>query len=145
MRRNCAAVCGMRTDMMASQALAEAIRCETGQMPQMRAVEAGHLVKRTALGESLESAHLGYMKMRVFNLTLRIQLDGDLAVSFEAGYRVDRDGLCHNSNSFGDQAPKRVSAGMSSGSPVISAVSAVWNVSAEGGQPGKKTSTFTNS
>ena len=41
MRRNCAAVCGIRTDMMASQALAEAIRCETGQMPQMRAIRLG--------------------------------------------------------------------------------------------------------
>ena len=40
-RRNCAAVCGMRTDMMASQALAEASRCETGQMPQMRAIRLG--------------------------------------------------------------------------------------------------------
>ena len=41
MRRSCAAVCGMRTDMMASQALAEAIRCDTGQMPQMRAIRLG--------------------------------------------------------------------------------------------------------
>ena len=49
--------------------------------------QAGHLVKRPALGELLESAHLGHMKVRVFNLTLRVQLDGDLAVSFEAGYR----------------------------------------------------------
>ena len=41
MRRNCAAVCGIRTDMIASQALAEASRCETGQMPQMRAIRLG--------------------------------------------------------------------------------------------------------
>jgi len=31
----------MRTDMMASQALAEASRWLTGQMPQMRAIKLG--------------------------------------------------------------------------------------------------------
>ncbi len=40
-RAACAAVGGMRTDMMASQALAEAIRWLTGQMPQMRAMRRG--------------------------------------------------------------------------------------------------------
>ena len=39
--RSMAAVAGMRTAMMASQALDEASRWLTGQMPQMRAVMAG--------------------------------------------------------------------------------------------------------
>ena len=41
MRRSFAAVAGMRTARMASQALAEAIRWLTGQMPQMRAMSDG--------------------------------------------------------------------------------------------------------
>ena len=41
MRRNCAAVCGMRTDIIASQAFADATRCDTGQMPQIRAIKLG--------------------------------------------------------------------------------------------------------
>src|ERR1700755_1442694 len=98
-----------------------------------------HLIEGAALRELLEPTHLRNMKLRVFHLALRVQIDRDLAVSFEAGYRIDRGGLAH------DQAPKRVRPGISSGSPVISAVSAVWKVSAEGGQPGRKTSTFTNS
>ena len=100
--------------MMASQALADASRCDTGQMPQMRAIRARHLVERAALGELLKSTHLRHMKMRVFHLTLAVQLDGDLAVPFKAGYGIDRDGLAHRT-----QAPKRVRAGISSGSPVI--------------------------
>ena len=34
---------------------------------------------------------------------------------------------------------------MSSGAPVARAMSAAWKVSAEGGQPGRNTSTLTNS
>ena len=49
--------------------------------------ECRHLVERPALGELLEAAHLGYMKVRVLHLALGVQLDRDLAVSFEAGYR----------------------------------------------------------
>ena len=41
MRRSRAALGGMRTARMASQALAEAIRWLTGQMPQMRAISDG--------------------------------------------------------------------------------------------------------
>ncbi len=63
--------------------------------------DAGHLVEWTALGESLESTHLGYMKVRVFNFALRVQLDRDLAMSFEAGYRIDRDGLAHYRTPWG--------------------------------------------
>src|SRR5580704_16306544 len=66
--------------------------------------QARHLVERPALREFFEATYLGYMKVRVFYFALRVQLDRDLAMSFEAGYRVDRDGLRHNSNSFGDQA-----------------------------------------
>ena len=41
MRRNLSAVGGMRTASSWSQALAEAIRWLTGQMPQMRAISDG--------------------------------------------------------------------------------------------------------
>ncbi len=41
MRRSRTAFSGMRTARMASQALAEAIRWLTGQMPQMRAISEG--------------------------------------------------------------------------------------------------------
>ena len=45
MRRSFSAVSGMRTAMMSSQALLEASRWLTGQMPQMRAISAGISVK----------------------------------------------------------------------------------------------------
>jgi hypothetical protein len=35
------------------------------------------------------------MKVRVLNLSLVVQLDGDLAVPFQARYRIDGDGLAH--------------------------------------------------
>ena len=49
--------------MMASHAFTEASRWLTGQMPQMRAVMAGHLVVRTAFDELLEAAHLGDVEL----------------------------------------------------------------------------------
>ena len=139
MRRSCAAVCGMRTDMMASQALGRGDQVRHRADAADARHQAGHLVERTAFGKLLEAAHLRDVEVRVFHLALAVQLDRDLAVPFQAGYGIDRDGLAH------DQAPKRVSAGTSSGPPVNSAVSAAWKVSAEGGHPGRNTSTVTNS
>src|ERR1019366_686973 len=63
--------------------------------------QAGHLVERPALGELLKSAHLRYMEMRVFNLALAVELDGDLTVAFKAGYGINGDGLAHDSDSKG--------------------------------------------
>jgi len=40
-RRSFIAVSGIFTAMISSHALAEAIRCETGQIPQMRAISDG--------------------------------------------------------------------------------------------------------
>jgi hypothetical protein len=102
--------------------------------------QAGHLVERPALGELLKAAHLGDVKVRVLDLALAVELDGDLAVAFEAGYGIDGDGLGHRKLRFLQQArartpkkpvwraqaPKRVRAEISSGAPVTSAVSAVW-------------------
>ncbi len=84
--------------------------------------QAGHLVERPALGEALKAAHLGDVEMRVLHFALVVELDGDLAVAFQARYWIDGDGLAHRTPA---QAPKRVRAGISSGSPVTSAVSAV--------------------
>src|SRR3569833_2519866 len=95
-----------------------------------------HLVERPALREPLEYTYLRYVKVRVFDLALCIQLNRDLAMSFKASHGIDRDGLAH------DQAPKRVSAGTSSGSPVMSAVSAVCFVSVVGGLLGWLLSSF---
>ncbi len=61
--------------------------------------EAGHLVKRAAFTELLKAAHLGDVKVRVLDLALGVELDGDLAVAFEAGYGIDGDGLGHDSGS----------------------------------------------
>ena len=80
-----AAVSGMRTAMMASQAFEEASRWLTGQMPQMRAVMDGHLVERPALGEFLEAAHLGHVQLRAVDLALVVELDRDFGVAFDAG------------------------------------------------------------
>ena len=55
--------------------------------------QAGHLVERPALGETLKAAHLGDVKVRVLDLALAVELDGDLAVAFQARYRIDGDGL----------------------------------------------------
>ena len=57
--------------------------------------ERGHLVERAALGEALEAAHLGDVEVRIFDFALAVELDGDLAVAFEAGDGIDGDGLCH--------------------------------------------------
>jgi hypothetical protein len=83
----------MRTAMMASQALDDASRWLMGQMPQMRAVMARHLVKRAAFGELLEAADLRHVKLGVGHLAVIVELDGDLGVAFDAGYRIDGDAL----------------------------------------------------
>ncbi len=57
--------------------------------------EARHLVKRPALAEALEAAHLRDVEVRVLHLALVVELDGDLAVAFKARYRIDGDGLAH--------------------------------------------------
>ena len=58
--------------------------------------EAGHLVKRPALREPLEAAYLGDVEVRVLNLALVVELNGDLAVAFEAGNGIDGDCLGHD-------------------------------------------------
>jgi len=57
--------------------------------------QAGHLIKRSALGELLKAAHLRYMEVRVFHLALSVELDGDFAVAFKACDGIDGDGLAH--------------------------------------------------
>ena len=58
--------------------------------------EAGHLVKRPAFRELLKAAHLRDVKVRVLHLALAVELDGDLAVAFEARYGIDGDRLGHD-------------------------------------------------
>ena len=57
--------------------------------------QAGHLVERPAFGEALKAAHLRDVEVRVLHLALAVELDGDLAVPFKAGYGIDGDGLAH--------------------------------------------------
>ena len=59
--------------------------------------EARHLVKRPAFGELFKAAYLRDMKMRVLHLALAVELDGDLAVAFEARYGIDGNRLGHDS------------------------------------------------
>src|SRR5579871_2510335 len=49
----------------------------------------GHFVEWAALAELLEAAHLRHVEARVRNLALRVKLDRDLGVSFDARYRID--------------------------------------------------------
>jgi hypothetical protein len=35
------------------------------------------------------------VEVRVLNLALAVELDGDFAVAFKARYRIDGDGLAH--------------------------------------------------
>ena len=53
--------------------------------------ERGHLVERPAFAELLEAAELGDVELRVGDVALVVQLDGDPAVAFDAGDRIDRD------------------------------------------------------
>ena len=57
--------------------------------------QAGHLVEWPAFSEALKAAHLGDVKVRVLDLALAVELDGDLAVPFQARYGIDGDGLTH--------------------------------------------------
>ena len=57
--------------------------------------QARHLVERAAFGELLKAAHLRHVEVRVLHLALAVQLDGDLAVSFQARYGIDGDRLAH--------------------------------------------------
>ena len=75
----------MRTARIASQALADAIRWLTGQMPQMRAISEGISVERPAFAELLEAAELGDVEMRVLDVAVLIQLQRDLRVALRFG------------------------------------------------------------
>ena len=98
-RRSRTAVGGMRTARIWSQALAEAIRWLTGQMPQMRAMSDGISVKRPALAELLEAAELRHVEVSLVDVALLVQVDRDLAVPLDAGDGVDDDFLSgHGSN-----------------------------------------------
>jgi hypothetical protein len=66
--------------------------------------QAGHLVERPALGELLKAAHLGDVEVRVLHLALVVELDGDLAVAFEARNGIDGDGLAHDPISLRSKA-----------------------------------------
>jgi hypothetical protein len=41
------------------------------------------------------------VEVRVFDLTLFVEMNGDFAVAFEARYGIDGDGLAHTSGSTG--------------------------------------------
>ncbi len=91
----------MRTLMMASQALDEASRWLTGQMPQIARGDGRHLVVRAALGELLEPAHLGDVQLRSRHLPAIIKLNRNFRVPLDAGYGVNRDLLHRNSLGHG--------------------------------------------
>ncbi len=65
----------------------------------------GHLVDRAALHDALEATELGDMEMGVHDLTLLIELDGDLGVALDPGDRIDGDGSTHGGGSR--QRPNR--------------------------------------
>jgi len=45
--------------------------------------QAGHLIERPAFGELLKATHLRDVEMRVLDLALIVEHDGDLAVAFQ--------------------------------------------------------------
>ena len=99
-----------------------------------------HLGKRASFAKFFEAAKLRDMKLGILHLALVIQFDGDFRVALDAGDRIDHDVF-----SIVFYAPNRV---LSVRSGVLSARSSVrtkWIVSADGGHPGTKTSTVTNS
>ena len=52
-----------------------------------------HFVERPALAEFLEPAKLGDVELRVGDVAVVVEMDGDLRVTLDAGDRVDDDGL----------------------------------------------------
>jgi hypothetical protein len=52
-----------------------------------------HLVKRAAFGELLEAADLRHLKLGISNLAGIVELNGDLAMAFDAAYRLNRNAL----------------------------------------------------
>ena len=93
--RSFSAAGGMSTARMASQALAEARRWLTGQMPQTRGVMPGISENRSALAEVLEATELGDVETGVRDLAGVIQEEGDFSVTLDAGHRVDLDPAGH--------------------------------------------------
>ena len=61
--------------------------------------QAGHLVKGTAFGELLKAAHLGDVEVGVLHFALVVEVNGDLAVAFQARDGIDRNGLAHDLSS----------------------------------------------
>ena len=90
MRRRRAAVGGMRTARMASQALAEAIRWLTGQMPQMRAMSDGISQKGRPSQNFSKPRNWVTWKWASSTWPCVVELDRDLGVALDAGDRVDR-------------------------------------------------------
>src|SRR5579885_3756714 len=55
--------------------------------------DARHLIERTALGEFFETAHLRDMEFGPRDVTVVVELDRDLRVSFDAAHGIDGDAL----------------------------------------------------
>ena len=89
--------------------------------------QTGHLPNRAALAKLLKSAKFRHVEAGPLNLTLIVQIDRDLGVSFDAGDRVDDDKTAH---------PKLLCWGVSCGSRPCSTASTTARMrSASGGQP----------
>src|SRR4029453_9316922 len=95
-RRRAAPVGGGSVARIWSQALAEAIRWLTGQMPQMRAMIDGQLVHRAALADAFEAAELGDVEVGVGDLAVVVELDGDLGVALDPGHGREDDFAGHS-------------------------------------------------
>ena len=132
---------GISTASSSSPALAEVSMWLTGQMPQMRDVMPGISRKERPSQNFSKPRNSTTWKRASETSPWSSRMEGDLRVALDAGDGVDDDALAHG------VVPLAVleRSWRSGVRPATSSVSTKWMRSAEGGQPGRKTSTGTTS
>src|SRR5690348_12267249 len=60
--------------------------------------QCGHFAERATLAEFFEPTELSDMELRVINLPLLVEVQGDFGMALNAGHRIDNDGsaFCHD-------------------------------------------------
>ena len=91
--RSFAAAGGAFTLMIASHALTEANEVADRADAANARGDRGHFVEWAPFGEFLETAKLGDVELGVGHPAFVVQTNGDLRMTFDAGHRIDDDGL----------------------------------------------------
>src|SRR5581483_1961370 len=75
-----------------------------GTDPAYAGSDARHFVIRTALGEFFETAHLGHVELGIGDLAFVVEVNSNLAVSFDSAHRFDGNAThaCSLSELHGD-------------------------------------------